>query len=944
MKSRRRSGARLGLAIAVAAVVVTGWIVLSGRVDWLARFAEPRIGQALRDAGIEADSLDFALLSIEGGRIEHARMRFKGGDVEIQGLEVAIGVGNVVSRRVGSITIDRLDLELNGDPIGIKSAEPSDEPDELPFGTVEVKEWTLSTPLGGELVRVTGDLHATPESGGVVKFSGRFTSDEAKGGYSGEYASAKDRFLLRFDDTEVTPAAVVAILRGMPDSAGAGLTVGWDSAVVNGEMVMSAGSPVRASGHVRIENAAAARDGQAASLEKLTADFSWATGTGASIDAEGLRLRANSGEWVGNAESLQFVGGLAGGNIALGRLALSSDDRDIRGHLISSLVIGNDWKLESAEGTFVVGSASVEGFVAGESEIEFLWKDAVLNARTPRLPLTGAVEVVIEEADVSVSDLGMAQPSAGGSAVIVLDTSRLLESGTVVTPARERIPVRFVSFLAPEAESLRVEFDAPDETRSIETRGLKGVAAGGISGVVTLDASHITGSFNGEWWDVSVASGKDRRASFQELQFKWSTGRVWTDAVRAWRESDPERTIRELLWISNLDLRGTGGTLEMGDIGSAFGVSATVVSNGADLSERAGGSLVLAAEDVRSGGRELTDFSASLAFGLDGGSLVADVVHTKPRVRVHFNQSVAWAGSIASSGTFETERVDLATIDLAEAIPAAQGVTASGHIRAMGNTRMGPDGFGGDARLQLEDVGLRWQKEEAAVEGISGEIVLDSLSPLRTRSSQRLTFSDAGVEDLKVSDGVIEFEMPSSELVEVARLEAKTLGGNISASPFAFNPLDPRPASRVRLDGVRLEQLLAFFPDIPARASGPIMGELPVSWDGRQIAFGSGYIDIQPGEIGRIQFDYDVRLLTSSTDRGDVLYGVKREIETSVRDLHFDRLRIDLYPKDVPGRSAQIRLVGVTASDRIHAPVQLDVNIDAPLERFIKFGDNPVKP
>lgn len=944
MKSRRRSGALLGLAIAVAAVVVTAWIVLSGRVDWLARFVEPRVAQAMRDAGIEADPIDFARLSVDGGRIEHARIRFKGGDAEVHGLEVAIGVANAVSRRVGSITVDRLDLQLNGEPIGITMAQPSSRPDEFPFGAVEVKEWTLSTPLNGGIVRATGNLHATPESDGLVKFSGRFESEEAKGGYSGEYAAGNKRLLLRADNVEVSPAAVLAILRGSPESTGAGLTVGWDRAVVNGEITMNAGVPVRAGGHVRVENAAATRGGEVASLDKFTADVTWTASAGVAADAEAFRLHASSGEWRATAESIQFVGGVAGGSVALGRLALSSGAREIRGHLIGTLVFGNGRTLESAEGTLVVGSASVDGFVAGEAEIGLRWNDAVLNARTPRLPLTGAVEVVLEDAEISVSDLGTAQPSAGGSAVVVLDTTRLVESGTVISPAQERIPVRFISFLAQGAESLRVEFDAPDDKRTIETHGFKGVAAGGVSGVVTLDANHVTGSFSGEWRDVSVDLGRGRRASFPELSFNWSTGRVWIEAVRAWPEGDPRRTIRELLWISNLDLRGAGGAVDLGDLGSASGVSATIVSSGTDLSERAGASLVVAAREARAAGRELRDLSASLAFGLDGGSLVADVDHARPRVPVHLKQSVGWAESLVSSGTFETDRVDLGTIDLAEAFPAARGVTASGHFSAEGNTRMHPDGFSGDARLRLEDVGLAWPQEKTAVEGISGEIILDSLSPLRTRSVQRLGFSSAGVEDLKVAEGVIEFDVHSPESVSVSRLEAKALGGRVSALPFAFNPLDPRPASRVRLDGVRLEQLLAFFPDIPARASGPIMGELPVSWDGSQIAFGSGYIDLQPGELGRVQFDYDVRLLTANTDRGEVLYDVKREIETSIRDLHFDRLRIDLYPRDVPGRSAQIRLMGVTASSRIHAPVQLDVNIDAPLERFIKFGDNPVKP
>jgi hypothetical protein len=53
---------------------------------------------------------------------------------------------------------------------------------------------------------------------------------------------------------------------------------------------------------------------------------------------------------------------------------------------------------------------------------------------------------------------------------------------------------------------------------------------------------------------------------------------------------------------------------------------------------------------------------------------------------------------------------------------------------------------------------------------------------------------------------------------------------------------------------------------------------------------------------------------------------------------------IDLYPTANPGRSMQIRLAGVTTSEEVHAPVVLEINVNAPLDRFVKWGTNPVKP
>jgi hypothetical protein len=190
----------------------------------------------------------------------------------------------------------------------------------------------------------------------------------------------------------------------------------------------------------------------------------------------------------------------------------------------------------------------------------------------------------------------------------------------------------------------------------------------------------------------------------------------------------------------------------------------------------------------------------------------------------------------------------------------------------------------------------------------------------------------------------VEFGIPSEDSISISRLEAGTLGGRISATPFAFDPGNPQPAARIQLDGLRLSELLAFFPDVPATAEGRIVGEIPVIWDGERIAFGAGFIDLMPGELGHVLFDYDIKMLTSGRNTGEALYPVLRKVEKAVRDLYFNRLRIDLYPEDNPGRSMQIRIAGTTASEDIRAPVQLDINLDAPLDRFIKWGTNPAMP
>ncbi|HUG10465.1 MAG TPA: YdbH domain-containing protein [Opitutaceae bacterium] len=945
MNLRRRRGTLLGLAIVLVAIVVTGWLALSGRVDWLAQFAKPRIERALLAAGVEADELDIADLSLKGGRVEHALMRFEGGTIEVHGLQISLGIGNLAARRAGAVSVDRLDVELTDLSPGARGAGGVSG-DDLPFESIDVREWLIEAPWGDTTIRASGSLRATPGEDGVVRFDGDFTADEGKGRFAGEFDTNSQSLVVRVEDASIAPEGLLAILKSLPEgSVPVGLSFGWELARMSAELLVKPGEPAQAKTSVQLVRGEGSIGDTKGRIETATLEVQWKDGEAMAfeLDAEAVALHNGSTQLA--ADTMQFIGGVEGGSVSLGRAVVTSGEREVRGHGLGSFQLGEDGAGDSAEGTLILESAKFDGFTAGEAEIALHWKEGVLLASTSELKFGGRMEAEIESLELTLTDVAGDSPGVSGRVVAAVDLASALPKDTEVTPALERVTASFHGLLGEGRESMRVEFALADAPRTIKSPNFGGGFTGALTGVVTLDASHVSSSVAGEWKDVSVAIAGQGSATFPEAKLKWSTGRVWTDAIRNWAEIEPARALRELLWVSTIDLRASGGEVDLGDLGSARDVSATLASDGADISEQAGGSLVVSAKSVNAADRLFADFGAILGFGLDGGTVVADIALASPRIPVRARQVVGWSDGFSLDGSYSTDNVDLASLGSFGGLAAAfEGVTGSGTASVSGPLRLGSRGIEAGARVELESVGLVWPGDKVSLAGVSGVIDLDSLEPLHADAGQKLSIGSAKMQDVEFTDGTVEFGIPSPDSVSVTRLEAQALGGKIAATPFEFDPESPKAETSVQLDGVRLEQMLGFFPDVPARAEGGIVGVVPVSWDGQDVVFGNGFIDLQPGELGRVWFDYDIRMLSGGREDQRMLYPVLRRVEKAIRELHFNRLRIDLYPEGAPGRSMQIRLAGVTATEDVHAPVELEINVNAPLERFVKWGTNSVKP
>jgi len=113
---------------------------------------------------------------------------------------------------------------------------------------------------------------------------------------------------------------------------------------------------------------------------------------------------------------------------------------------------------------------------------------------------------------------------------------------------------------------------------------------------------------------------------------------------------------------------------------------------------------------------------------------------------------------------------------------------------------------------------------------------------------------------------------------------------------------------------------------------------VPLGWQNGRLTIGTGFLGLAGGEVGRIHFTRDLQPLTAGRSPSEFQYALLRKIETAILELHFNRLRIDTYPANTPGRSLQIRMQGIPVGGDVSAPVSFDLNVNAPLENFLNWG------
>jgi hypothetical protein len=285
-----------------------------------------------------------------------------------------------------------------------------------------------------------------------------------------------------------------------------------------------------------------------------------------------------------------------------------------------------------------------------------------------------------------------------------------------------------------------------------------------------------------------------------------------------------------------------------------------------------------------------------------------------------------------------TVRLDLAAwgpVAVQVAKPSETGWSMGGTILVDGQLVWNAAGVDGTVALTLRDGRIHSGDGKTSIEGADGTFRLTSLAGMTGPAGQRLTIRAVTAGSVAMTNVVVKTSpLPGRRFT--LQVDADAFGGSLAVEPFEVDPAAPALHAAVSMADVQAQGILALFPDAP-QGEAVLAGRVPLVYEGGRWGLGEGRLSLKPGTQGRIRFHHP-GLFTGALSAWIPGRGALGRIETGNETLVVSELALDLYPSATPGRSAQIRIVGVPVDHPREGPFTFDFNINAPLETFINLG------
>ena len=941
MRRTRRTTLRLLGSLALL-IAVLGGLAAAGWLPPVNRWVEGRLLAELRVLGVEADAAPVRELSWRRAVVGPVELRLPGLTMRAEEARAALGWRVLVRRGSPQVVLRGLVLEVQLDRVAELRAALQPQSGGFPYGRLEIED--------SRLVLRRGDLRRE------LPFSGHFDSlvEEFRAEVLVDSPACSGRVAVRGDLAAGSVELTVSDGRLVPADWRALLNEVAPAAVT--ALVFDPAGELRGSGSATLS------DGRwcAGKLEAEMAPFRWQDGPN-TVEVGAARFTAGAdehGDWRGEVRATQ-VAWTAGGRKALieapvllverhnARLAFSGGRAEVDGVKITGAgqvtarFAGVNDPVTAEVAMQLTAAEATEWRLRAPTEVRGLWNGAELSLTAATIGLDGPAPLELAEVEAALGGLRDGPIRLVLRAQAALDAVRWLEEVGVagrVEPATVAARVVVNAMLETGSEGGRAELSIPAQRRTIVWPDGRVEAVIGGDLLVNLDRNFVSGRAAVDIRDVVVRSGQwSVSAPNAALSLRWP--RIWLQSVAGWATAPVGRLARELLWVGDYEGKRADAVVRHGPEWRASGVGVRVNSRGAELHETGGLDLsITAAELATVAGGRATECRAEVVAGLEGAVIRAGCAIPEFGVRPTIEQTVRWNEGLEADGTFGFDPVELSGKEpWARWWPQVRGCEFSGGVGVSGRSRYAAGAWTLGADVLLNDFAVR-SGESLAVEGVRGRVALVGLAPLRTAPAQTLVYRSAKLGAVELTNGSATFTCELPGKLSVEQWGTNGLGGRLDGTPFAFDPRQPEFGTELTLKAVKLEELLRLFDDVPATAEGLVDGSLPLTWRAGRLGLGTGQFRLSPGEMGRVHFTRDLQLLTSGRRPGTATFASLRKVEQAIQVLLFNRLQIDTYPADAPGQSLRVRLQGAPAGGEFAMPVSLDINVNAPLERFLDWG------
>ncbi len=207
------------------------------------------------------------------------------------------------------------------------------------------------------------------------------------------------------------------------------------------------------------------------------------------------------------------------------------------------------------------------------------------------------------------------------------------------------------------------------------------------------------------------------------------------------------------------------------------------------------------------------------------------------------------------------------------------------------------------AKLTLNNVNLRKNADEFAVEGISGSVTLDSLVPT-TLPDQELTVKKLKMKKLVLKDGTVAFrvESPDSILIERTVWGFEDGQGSMHIHALRYHPSQELAEFEAFIENINVKQWIALMTGDSAVGEGLMYGRVPIIFHTgkrKRMKFGRGFLYANPG-TGWFQIKsrtwLDQAVGQALLDPGAIAAEVQARIKEGLGNFEYSYLTFDFVP------------------------------------------------
>ena len=191
----------------------------------------------------------------------------------------------------------------------------------------------------------------------------------------------------------------------------------------------------------------------------------------------------------------------------------------------------------------------------------------------------------------------------------------------------------------------------------------------------------------------------------------------------------------------------------------------------------------------------------------------------------------------------------------------------------------------------LSGATLRIPGENVTIEGLEGEILLESIEPLATKGSQTLSFAKVMIGELEVTEGNFTFRAEPDGTIVIESAQAGLWGGSVGLNESSFQLYGDDFRFNTVMESIDGQRITDLLEEVDVTIEGNFSGSVPFSNEGGKWDFSNGFLQLDPSSTAWLRYDAK-GILSGGVAKGTREYEKMAMTEEALEDLKLDSMRI----------------------------------------------------